>query len=255
LRTTVSDILLFQKCPYAWYIKNVNKREPITKSKALEHGLNVHGDFERFLKEGEVKVPSLNVLASSELKKVLDVFLEYDITAVEQPITVEISGHTIDGRPDGVLRHKVNEAECLWQLKTSSANKAHHIDIVRFSLHECIYGIGINYKKPVLTTILCRYITTVAGKVSVQIDRVTRSPGDIEAARQYVVRMCDQMEELTLGKRSEGWQAPPSCIDWITGQRCGYFNHCHHGVDLTDNTIFKPTEDRYAKEPPITGGS
>lgn len=227
---------------------------PVKTKAALDYGASVHKEFQNVLNMEDVPTPEIDKLSKEDRKLVDSIVDNYAVQCVEKPIVVDVGGHTINATPDGVLIDSGGE-QLLWQLKTSSMNKAHHIDIVRYSLHECIYGLGVGTpNNPVLKTLLGRFIRTKGGKYHFYLDLVIRRKGDIEAARQYVVRICDLMEEMTLGEKTEGWQAPPSCIDWITGQKCDYFSHCHHGESLSGPTFITVPERYTIGKPEETEG-
>lgn len=258
MQTTVSDILLFQKCPYAWHAKEIFRRQPRVKPKALALGTDIHKSFQTILEECRDKQvvnyasffatdPFFKQLPESDIANFTTWLKATKVVHVEKAMQVDIGGHTIFCRPDAIIEDEKQQTG-LFQLKSCGANRAHHAELVRFSVYECVYQYAINQAgKACTSTLLARYIKTATPRLL--LNQVIRTKGDIMAALNYIKRICAQMEEMTLGKETEGWQTPPSCIDWTTGQQCGYFSHCHHGVQLTDTIAFEPTEDRYQQQP------
>lgn len=246
--TTVSDCLLFNKCPYAWWVRTVKKRKEWPSSTgALAIGTKIHQDLATYFKGGdENAVPEYFLDKAAGLRNVKRslVFKE-----VEVPHSCKVEQHTFYFRPDGVVSHVYTPSITgLFQIKSVSANKQHYAEYVRISQHECLYSYGLGLANAPTYTLIIRKSTPKRPPL-LDLRMVTRSMNDVQRGVNWCYRIACQMEamldEVQEDEEKAGcWQSPNSCIDWITGSECPYKKHCHNNVSL-DSAGFTTVEDRY----------
>lgn len=255
MRTTVSDVLLFNKCPYAWWAKHVIGREPIGgSSPALEYGTKIHKIVAGALASKNTAEAALYLEPKSSAA-LSNFVITTEVMEIETAHSVEIGGHEFLYRPDAVVK-KLGSIST-FQLKTASASKAHLFDIVRYSPHECLYAWGLKNEgkyegfntKRTITMLWVKSKKPQNDKIKVQ--SVFRTGEEINDGVIFCVKTADRMEEMLreAGEdqaKAREWHNPSSCIDWITGTRCGYQIHCAGKFRLQAEHVFKNTEDRYA---------
>lgn len=241
MRASVSDILLFRKCPQAW----VHSRKwSSIASPAMARGTHIHAQIASLLEHGKCDDTSVLMHAGDIIHGLRS---RYNIIAVEHPFQFDLRGHTILTRPDAILYDTETRHMISFQIKTSSRNMARHSEYVRISPHEAAYykAIEANYDKVPSKIIMLRYIQTNATnpKVTVDIQDITYPSFDVmDATITSLVKTLDDMERalqstfiVRHGER---------CIDWNSGSQCGYFHACHNNTPL--DMICVPAVDRYA---------
>ena len=264
--TTVSDILLYQKCPLAWWVKNVARKEPMNGglSAAFATGTEFHQAMQAYHAIISVEQPTqqvaIELLSKYPLLANLPVYdktilwnIVKKIKHAEYALEIEINGHTIHARPDGIAPAD----KCLVQYKTVSAKKLHYMDIVRISVHENIYALGCeqHFGSEFSYTLPIFYKKSKTGNPTVYSGGLTPLSKKTKlAATNFVTRICNEMEHLANAtqKEAENWESPPACIDWITGTKCPCYHFCHidrRKTDLLGGSVpawqWKEVETRY----------
>lgn len=243
MRASISDVLLFRKCPRAWFYSTLV--EPATAAPALERGTEVHKKVADLLSGGPALVSTLEADIQEEL---LNFCEDFSILGIETGIEYDFRGHTVLCRPDGVLKNKLSDAGWLWQLKTSTRNCSWHSEIVRISPHEAMYAEAAEYfiNTKVVGTIVCRYIVPKTKPPYIIITEEVHDPLMRAATLDGIAATLDEMEKYA--NVQEGDTLPPAhtnaCIDWFSGSKCPYYGICHQGVGLNDSG-YKKRANRY----------
>lgn len=233
MRSTVSDILLFRKCPRAWWYSQ--KYVPRLVAAPLERGNAVHGEVKDFLSVYLGSSPTGDLGQSKLLpakirKEIKEAFEKYRIIAIEKGFEFDFRGHTILGRPDGVLKQVLTGDHALWQVKTSTRNCSWHPEIVRISPHEAIYAEAIQHftGSTCNSSIVMQYVFREKKDPEVII---TNQVHDLDMRGLILDGITDTLDKM----EAYAEEIPPmhtnSCYDWFTGSKCAYLNLCHHGLE------------------------
>jgi hypothetical protein len=235
VRASISDVLLYRKCPRAWQYSN---DWAVPSTPAMIKGTYIHSSVERYMKEvSEPDESHLTDLMKRELDNVKASYLSLEIEAAHE---IDFRGHTLLARPDGVL---IKDSKLYsWQVKTVSRMMHQHEEYVRLSPHETIYGLAIEerYGSYPVGIVLCRYV-----KVKEPYLDITVVNHDTNLTSRN--RILDGIEVTLNDMEKYAFKNAPcnsnSCVDWMTGATCGYKQCCHHKVDPQE--ILKPSVNRY----------
>jgi len=244
VRASISDVLMFRKCPRLWQL--AQKWDPANKSIALQAGTEIHKNFEYFFRGGAAPPSISNAIGFEGLRQ----FMEFNkMIEVESSYELDFRGHTVLCRPDAVSEFKTDNGLWSVQIKSAARNLPAHADIVHWSPHEALYQLAIQtkYGRSPRGTILFRYIKTTQPQIKINVLHydLTRQIKILNSVEETLTDM-----ERYATERPEAPMYTNSCWDWITGAACPFTPVCHNDANPKD--FFGPAVNRY---PEFAGGS
>ena len=108
MQASVSDIVLFRKCPKAWQHAQKFSAQPSSTS-ALTIGSDIHKEFQHHFENTGI-ADDYKYLSFEMRKQIDDELLRRKLNrfAVEPAVLAELKGHNITCRPDVIFSAKSN---------------------------------------------------------------------------------------------------------------------------------------------------
>lgn len=257
MKFSISQIKCFKTCRRAYFFKYIEKLEPITKPDALQVGSSYHELVEAINDNGalddSVPYSKERAMATAYAKHIYPkIAVKSSEDWFEYPLTDK---YTLIGRVDGIstdgklIEHKTTSGDITEQYEY---NLLWDEQLLAYMLatgaREMYYTVC---KKPTIRQkkdesdeafyfrMLAWYEDDTDSKI--RLLTVTRTDEEVEAFRQDLIKMCEEIDTATNLYRNTGW-----CNVW--GRRCEYSNICLNYDSSQDYIEFERKERRNGTE-------
>lgn len=102
MRLSVTKLKQFKACRRSYEFRYIEGLVPTKKAEALETGENYHKKLENLYKTGEVDFSDYSKESAMALAYKRHIYPKLKVTSVEDWIEMDIGGHTLIGRVDGI---------------------------------------------------------------------------------------------------------------------------------------------------------
>lgn len=261
MNLSVSDLLLFLRCPYAAHAAWTHGVAAPTP--AMRRGTAIHKALEHHLKGQPIPADLIDAVADADRKfteasifRLADWKPSFTVDATEHPLSYTYSDRdadlnfTIVGRLDAL----VTDSAGAWSLQLKTLGKGKNLGLtmekVRMSPHEIVYhwlaeqaGIKLRGTKLLLLKDLT-IAEKAAGTDMLTLVDLPRTYDDVVAAfGQDIQPNFEALADmLHYGPGYRNWT---SCYGDFGNSPCTYYEHCHNGLPLPILPL-TPKEDRYA---------
>jgi hypothetical protein len=267
VRFNISQLKLHHQCAQKSHYRDIQKRGPVEKSEPLTLGTLWHKAMADLM-TGSETLPPERAMAPEEIQKKWDETLAplvplvvdmlprgYKVLAVEQPLSVPIGPHWLEGTPDLLITWNGK----IWhvQYKTLNPSTPLHIytETQRVDWHESGYEAMIchNYDDPpvggtiliVARKLSAKSIAEKPGQ-AVSVHYLVRRPAEVaEALADMYTEMEAIYKEGPKGEYNRIQKNPGACGGVYGNQLCPYFHVCYGGKSILDFPIIP---DRYTQE-------
>ena len=263
MNLSVSDLLLYLRCPYAAHA--AWSHGVAAPTPAMRRGTAIHKALEHHLKGQPIPASLSESVADADRKfteaaifRLADWKPPFTVDAVEHPLTYHYDdtkeGPGLDFHIVGRLDALVTDSAGRWSFQLKTLGKGKNLGLtmekVRMSPHEITYhwlaqqaGISLRGTKLLLLKDLT-IAEKAAGTDMLTLVDLPRTDAEVIAAfdQDIMPRFMDLAEMLNDRPWSRNWT---SCYGDFGNSPCTYYEHCHNGLPLAILPL-TPKEDRYA---------